>query len=102
MTAPGPRNPALSIDAPAAPSIEPLRRRRRLSTRSGRALEILAHAIEYLTDEFIHEKGQLTVLNGRLQAIELLMTLNRSIYYESPEAATITDRCKALVRRCLA
>ena len=32
-------------------------RRRRINPEAGHALEILAHAIEYVTDEYVHEAG---------------------------------------------
>jgi len=35
----------------------PANRRRRITPRAGHALEILGHAIEYLTDEFVHRQS---------------------------------------------
>jgi hypothetical protein len=62
-----------------------LKRRRSISPQAGHALEILGHAIEYLTDEFIHEGGSFSANNSQLQAVQLLMALNRQIYFECPE-----------------
>ena len=62
-----------------------LKRRRSISPQAGHALEILGHAIEYLTDEFIHEGGSFSANSSQLQAVQLLMTLNRQIYFECPE-----------------
>ena len=41
-----------SIESPAAARVRAYRRRR-ISPQAGHALEILGHAIEYLTDEFV-------------------------------------------------
>ena len=38
-------------------------RRRRIDARAGHALEILGHAIEYLTDEFFYEATTLSANN---------------------------------------
>ncbi len=72
-------------------------RRRRISPLAGRALEILGHSIEYLTDEFVHQGGSLSASDGRLEAVQLLMALNRQIYYECPEVPTLTERCQAFL-----
>src|SRR5580698_7981360 len=62
-----------------------LRRRRRMSREAGRAIEMLAHAIEYLADEFSLEcmTGQARSAQAvppQIEAIHLLMELNREIY----------------------
>jgi len=72
-------------------------RRRRITPQAGRALEILGHAIEYLTDEFVHEGGTLSAENDRLKAVQLLMALNRQIYFECPEAPTFAERCRSIL-----
>ena len=69
-----------------------LKRRRSISPQAGRALEILGHAIEYLTDEFIHEGGSFSANNSQLQAVQLLMALNRQIYLECPEVPPLSKR----------
>jgi hypothetical protein len=33
-----------------------------------------------------------------LQAVQLLMALNRQVYFECPEAPTFGERCRALLR----
>jgi len=72
-------------------------RRRRISPQAGRALEILGHAIEYLTDEFVHRGGSFSVHNDDLAAVQLLMSLNRQIYYECPELPTFAERWRSLL-----
>jgi hypothetical protein len=73
-----------------------LDRRRRISPQAGHALEILGHAIEYLTDEFIHDGQLFSPSHEQLEAIQLLMALNRQIYFECPELPTFGERCRKL------
>jgi hypothetical protein len=57
--------------------------RRRPTPQSGRALEVLGHAIEYLADEYAVDpssKGPLGNLDPRIEAIQLLKKFNRQIY----------------------
>jgi len=79
--------------ATAVPAITAgINKRRRISPQAGRALEILGHAIEYLTDEFVHQGGTFSRENGQLQAVQLLMALNRQIYFECPEVPALSER----------
>jgi hypothetical protein len=71
-----------------------LNRRRRISPQAGHALEILGHAIEYLTDELVHEQGSFSPADVRMDAVQLLMALNRQIYFECPELPTFEERCR--------
>jgi hypothetical protein len=62
--------------------------RRLQSPESGRALEILGHAIEYLADEYANDlanKGPLGSADPRVAAIQILKGLNRAIYYSGTE-----------------
>jgi hypothetical protein len=91
--------PAFSIpaSAQAAPATSlPLNRRRQITPQAGRVLEILAHSIEYLTDEFVHQGPVLFAKNEQLQAVQLLMALNRQVYFECPLVPTFAERCRAL------
>ena len=72
-------------------------RRRRITPEAGRALEILGHAIEYLTDEFVQDDRAYTVKSEQLQAVQMLMALNRQVYFECPELPTFGERCRALL-----
>ena len=74
------------------------KRRRRITPEAGHALEILGHAIEYLTDEFVHEGGALSESDSRIMAVQLLMALNREVYFECPEVPSFADRCQSLLR----
>jgi len=78
------------------------KRLRHITPQAGRALEILGHAIEYLTDEWVHEGGPLSAGNDRVLAVQVLMALNRQVYFECPEALTFGDRCRQLLRLGLA
>jgi hypothetical protein len=87
--------------AASAPAISTVfvrsNRRRRITPQAGRALELLAHAIEYLTDEFVHQGLPLTAKSAQLEAVQMLMALNRQIYFECPEVPTFGERCRALL-----
>ncbi|HEX8710319.1 MAG TPA: hypothetical protein VF730_00510 [Terracidiphilus sp.] len=90
----------VSTPAPAS-QVLPFRsgRRRHIDPASGRALEILGHAIEYLTDELVHNGGLLPAVHSQIEAIQLLIALNRQIYFECPEVQTLVDRCRAILQR---
>lgn len=68
--------------------------RRHISPESGRALEILGHAIEYLTDEYVHRTTQLSADDPEVKAVQLLMALNRKVYFECPAVPTFTKRLR--------
>jgi hypothetical protein len=71
--------------------------RRRVTPQAGRAIEILAHAIEYLTDEFVHQGFTFSARNEQLEAVRILMALNRQVYFECPEVPTLRERCRTLL-----
>jgi hypothetical protein len=85
--------------SPAAAITRSRAHRRRISPQSGHALEILGHAIEYLTDEFIHAGGSFSAHNGQVEAVQLLMDINRKIYLDCPEIPTWGERCLTLLNR---
>jgi len=88
----------IPISAPAAHTLRNgVIRRRQISPNAGHALEKLGHAIEYLTDEFIHEGGSFSPNNAQLQAVQLLMALNRQVYFECPEVPSIGKRVLTLL-----
>jgi hypothetical protein len=72
-------------------------RHRRISPQAGRALEILGHAIEYLSDEFAHSGGSLSAHNAQVEAVQLLMGINRQIYFACPEVPSLGERWRAMV-----
>jgi hypothetical protein len=76
----------------------PRQRRRHIDPVSGHALEILGHAIEYLTDELVHKSELILADDPRVRAIQLLMTLNRQIYFACPEVQTFGERCRSFLR----
>lgn len=73
--------------------------RRRISPQAGRALEILGHAIEYLTDEYVHEGGSFSAEDPQVEALQILMSLNRQVYFACPEVSTLGERIRALFHR---
>ncbi len=72
-------------------------RRRRVTPQAGRSLELLAHAIEYLTDEFVHQGPAFSSKKEQLEAVQMLMALNRQVYFECPEVPTFGERCRTLL-----
>jgi hypothetical protein len=68
-----------------------------VSPQAGRALEILGHAIEYLSDEFVHAGGSCAADDGQLEAVKLLMGINREIYFDCPEVPSFGERWRALL-----
>jgi hypothetical protein len=72
-------------------------RSRRMTPEAGHALEILGHAIEYLTDEFVNNGPEVHARNPQLEAVQLLMSLNRQVYYECPFVPTLGERLRDLL-----
>jgi len=71
--------------------------RRQLSPESGRALEVLGHAIEYLADEYaagLEHKGPLGNADPRVEAIQVLKALNRSVYFAGSEVQPAFGRMR--------
>jgi len=73
-------------------------RRRRMTPQSARALQKLGHAIEYLTDEFVSSGQSYALNNDLLEAVRLLMALNRQVFLECPELPTWNERLRAALR----
>jgi hypothetical protein len=82
--------------SPAAETAGVLRRRR-ISPEAGRALEILGHSIEYLTDEYVHAGGLLSGNDGQLNAVQVLMAANRKIYLSCPEVPSLGERWRSFL-----
>ena len=94
----------LFAPAPARPVAKvPVRalHRRRITPQAGRALDILGHAIEYLTDEFVHGNAPITADNAQLQATQMLMACNREVFYGCSEIPSFGERWHALFHRRL-
>jgi hypothetical protein len=94
---------SIPVTTPAVSSAQaPANRRRYIDPQSGRALEILGHAIEYLTDEYVNEESAtFSARNERVEAVQLLMALNRQVYFECPLVPTFSERCRSFLRACL-
>ena len=91
---------AFSIQLPApatAASRVRHNRRRRITPQAGHALEILGHAIEYLTDEFVHNGAEMALGSGQLAAVQLLMAVNRQVYFGCPEIPTVAERLRSVL-----
>jgi hypothetical protein len=93
---------SLHVPAPARTlpaSVVQKNRPRRITPEAGHALEKLGHAIEYLSDEFVHNGGELTQHNPQIEAVQLLMALNRDVYFSCPEVPRWSDRFRAFLSR---
>ena len=77
--------------------LESSNRRRRINSEAGHALEILGHAIEYLTDEYVHTGKTFSASDPEVRAVQLLMSLNRQIYLECPIVPTLAERIRAFL-----
>jgi hypothetical protein len=88
---------ALSPQAPAEPNGGAVHRR--ITPEAGRGLEILGHAVEYLTDEFVCDGCRFAEDRGRLQAIQLLASLNRQIYFDCVVEPRFGERLESMFRR---
>ena len=83
------------------PRVLEQKRPRRISPEAGHALEILGHAIEYLSDELAHNGGEMTGHNPQVQAVQLLMALNRDVYFSCPEAPGLGDRFRKFLHHLI-
>lgn len=90
----------IRLDGAFPPVAAPPFIRRRITPGAGKALEILAHALEYLSDECAASDATEPWLRAQVDAIKLLKDLNLGIYMQCPEAPTAAARCRAFFRRC--
>jgi len=89
---------SIPVSASAAfPAYARANHRRRITPQAGRALEKLGHAIEYLTDEFVQMGGSFCAHNAHGEAVEMLMALNRQVYFECPEIPSLKERFRSLL-----
>jgi hypothetical protein len=88
--------PLRGLDRAVAATPEKTNRRRHITPEAGHAIEILGHAIEYLTDEYVLEAREISAHDPQVQAIQMLMALNRQIYYACPVEPTFKERLRAL------
>ncbi len=70
---------------------------RRICHKAGRALEILGHAIEYLSDEYFYNESSSPASKAHLEAVQLLMKFNREIYLACPEVPAFRDRLRSFL-----
>ena len=83
-----PRVPAETRDIPVADEGQP----RHIPHKAARGLEILGHAIEYLSEANGREGVTVPEERAHLQAVQLLMSLNRKIYFACPPVRSFRDR----------
>ena len=68
------------------------------SQRAQRGRKTLGHAIEYLTYDLEGPGKSSLDRNARLQAVKILMALNREIYLECEAAPKLGMRCLSWIR----
>ena len=88
----------ISADTAFASPIQ-TKRRRHVSPEAGRGLEILGHAIDYLMDEYLTEPGCISAGDDELEAVQMLMALNRQIYFSCPVVKTLKERWILFLQR---
>ncbi len=76
----------------------PLAGRRKITPEAGRGLEKLGHALDYLTDEFV-VNGCSPSEHGALEAIQLLASLRKQVYFACGVEPTMRERVHSLLRR---
>jgi hypothetical protein len=86
--------PLSGLSRTVSPALVQANRRRYIPPQAGRALEILGHAIEYLTDEYLRDAKQVSAHDPNVQAVQILMAFNREIYYSCPLQPTFTERLR--------
>jgi hypothetical protein len=69
-----------------------MRRAKHLSHSSRRGHRILSHAIEYVANEFLYDVTPPGPGNSRLQAVQLLMALDRRVCSESAAVPEMAGR----------
>ena len=83
----------------------PARRARRLAPEQGRAIEKLAHAIEYLSDELAMQcmtaRADAFEPQPIQSAIEMLKRCNREIYLSCPTVPTLRERLRNFFGRAM-
>lgn len=92
-------NQSPNLPASAARSRGP---RRHISRESGRVIEVLAHAIEYLCDEAVHNGSTMSAGDPQLEAVQLLMSLQRAVYAECPPHVSVWSRLRSSIANTLA
>lgn len=79
---------AVAMQAAAGDSDRP----RSITFKASRALEILGHAIEYLSDQYFYDESILPKDNAVLEAVQLLMVRNHDVYFGCPPVRTLRER----------
>ena len=86
---------SISVDAFALVSPVPAAypdRPRHITFSAGRALEMLGHAIEYLSDEYFCGEPSVALERAHLEAVQILMSLNHDVYFACPPVMTLRER----------
>ena len=79
-----------------------LSQRRRITPQTGRALEKLSHAIDYLTAESWPKSDSKSDSRDRTEAERMLKGLRREILRDAPPIEPFRKRCRTFMQQCLA
>ena len=85
----------ISVDAYALASPVPALypdRPRHITYKAVRALEMLGHAIEYLSDVSFCNESSAALEHAHLEAVQILMSLNHEVYFACPPVLTLRER----------
>ncbi len=93
-TTTAPSTPLRIVSPRTRHNLEGLYAARHISPEAGRALELLAHAVEYLSDQYIWASGSFSASDPDVQAIQILMACNREVYFDCPVMPTFAERVR--------
>lgn len=82
--------------ASAVPAVHP-DRPRHITYKAARALEIIGHAIEYLSDEYFRDESLVLLDRAHLEAVQILLFVNHEIYFACPPVLTLRERWRLLL-----
>jgi len=88
---------AAGVAQPVA-ALQPRVTHRRVSFEACRALDKLGHAIDYLSDEYGLAGGSPDTHTPQLEAVQLLMAINREIYLSCPVVPSLAERLRGWLR----
>ena len=81
----------------SAPVTDVAFRPRHISFKAARALEILGHAIEYLSDASCRDVSSGQENHAHLEPLQILMSLNHKIYFACPPARPLRERLRSFL-----
>ncbi len=84
-------DPRVSAETRKTPVVDECQPRH-IPYKAAQALEILGHAIEYLSEAGGYEEATVPEERAHLEAVQILMSLNHSIYFACPPVGSFRVR----------